>query len=55
MLFYTISGSSPMSKFLPWLQKRIYHWLKPASPTLIVFGSCNKYAKQRRGREVRGI
>jgi hypothetical protein len=25
-----------MGKFLPWLQARIRHWVKPASPTLVV-------------------
>jgi hypothetical protein len=24
-----------MSNFLPWLQERVKHWLKPATPTLI--------------------
>lgn len=33
--FTLTSGSSPMRKFLAWLQKRIQHRLKPAAPTLI--------------------
>src|SRR5258706_3516892 len=30
-----MSGSSMMRKFLFWLQERIHHWTKPATPMLI--------------------